>query len=170
MKILIIGVTVILSVLVPVAHADEGPQRVIAEDLLQTMKVDQMMNPVFAQMRSMMEQQFSQMGAPEELKPMLKRYIDKLFNVIEQTSSWKTLKEDMINIYIHAFTEDELKGMLAFYKSPVGQSVIDKMPVAMQRSMLIVQKRMPELQEKIKKISEEFTAEIKTEMEKKKMK
>ena len=35
----------------------------------------------------------------------------------------------------------------------------------MQQSMVIVQKRMPELQQKLKKITEELTGEIKAEME-----
>ena len=128
MKTLVVAAVIVLSVFVPVAHADETSQKVIVEDLLQTMKTDQMMKPLFEQMRSMMEQQFTQMGASEDMKPILKRYIDKLVNIMEQTLSWQTLKDDMISIYMQAFTEDELKGMLTFYKSPVGQSVISKMP------------------------------------------
>jgi len=127
-----------------------------------------MTKPLFNQMRSMMEQQFTRMGASEDMKPILKRYTDKLFNIMEQTLSWQTLKEDMISIYVNAFSEDELKGMLAFYKSPVGLSVIEKMPAAMQQSMITMQRRMPKLQEQLKQISEELAEEIKAEMEKKK--
>jgi len=141
---------------------------VIVEDLLQTTKVDQMTKPLFVQMRSMMEQQFAQMGAPDDMRPILKKYTDKLFNIMEQTVSWQALKEDYISVYTHTFTEDELKGMLAFYKSPIGQSVVEKMPVAMQQAMTIVQKRLPELQEKLRKISEELAQEIKAEIEKRK--
>jgi hypothetical protein len=167
MKTLIMATAIVLAVLNPVVYADEAPQKVIAEDLLQTMKVDQMTKPLFDQTRSMMEQQFTQMGASEDMKPILKKYLDKLFNVMEQSLSWQNLKEDMISIYVNVFSEDELKGMLAFYKSPVGQSVIGKMPAAMQQSMLLMQKRMPKLEEQIKKVTEELVEEIKAEKKKK---
>jgi len=76
------------------------------------------------------------------------------------------MKEDIIAIYVQVFSEDELKGLLEFYKGPVGQSAINKMPVAMQQSMAVMQKRMPELQQKMKKISEELAQEVKAEREK----
>lgn len=167
MKNTIVGITIVLSLLVSFCYADEASQRLIAEDLLQAMKFDQMMKPFYDQIRSNMEQHFAQLGAPDDLKPILKRYTDKLFGVMEQTSGWRSNKQDIINLYIHTFTEAELKGMLEFYSSPVGRSAIDKMPIAMQKSMEIVQKRMPEMQQKIKKITEEFIKEIKQKMEKK---
>lgn len=168
MKTFIMAVAILLAVLNPTAYADEASKKVIAEELLQTMKVDQMTKPMFLQMRSIIEQQFSRMGAPEEMRPILKRYIDKLFNIVEQSLSWQVIKDDYVSIYMQTYTETELKGMLTFYKSPIGQSVIDKMPIAVQKSMAIVQKHMPDLNEKIEKISKEMAQEIKTEMEKNK--
>jgi len=38
-------------------------------------------------------------------------------------------------LYDKFFTEDELKGLLSFYKSPVGQKSIVVMPALMQESM-----------------------------------
>jgi len=168
MKTFIMAVAILLAVLNPTAYADEASKKVIAEDLLQTMKVDQMTKPMFVQMRSMIEQQFSRMGAPEEMRPILKRYIDKLFNIVEQSLSWQVLKDNYVSIYMQTYTETELKGMLTFYKSPVGQSIIDKKPMLEQQSMSIIQKHTPEMREEIEKISEEMVQEIKTEMEKKK--
>ncbi len=168
MKILIAAAVIVLSISAPAAYADEASQRVIVEELLQTMKVDQMMKPLFGQMKSLMEQQFNQMGAPEDMKPILVKFTDRLVNVMEETLNWKSMKKDMIDIYMRVYTEDEVKGMLAFYKSPIGQSVLDKMPQAVQLSMAAMQKRMPELQEKVKHISEQLKEEIQTEMERKK--
>ena len=34
----------------------------------------------------------------------------------------------MINLYVQAFTEDELKQLTTFSRSPVGQKAADKMP------------------------------------------
>jgi hypothetical protein len=166
--LLLVMAIVALSVLSPAAYGDETSQKAIVEDLLKTMKVDQITKPVFDQVRSMMEQKFAQMGAPEDMRPILKKYTDKLVDTMEQSLSWQNIKEDMINVYVHLFTEDELKGMLAFYKSPVGQSVIDKMPATLQLSMAAMQKHMPEVQEKVKKLDDELAEEVKAEIQKKK--
>ena len=168
MKTFIASAMIVLSIWSSVSYADEVSRKVIAEDLLTAMKSDQMIKPVFNQVRSMMEQQFAQMGAPEAMRPILKKYIEKVLNVMEETLNWQKLKADIVSIYVQTFTEDELSGMLAFYKSPVGQSVIDKMPIAMQNSMLIMQKHMPQIQVKLRQISEEMAQEIKFEIEKNK--
>lgn len=170
MKILVVATVFVLAVLNPVVYADEASQKVIAEDLLRTMKVDEMTKPLFGQVRSIMEQQFIQSGAPEDMKPILKKYTDKAVKIVEETMSWKNIKEDMISIYVKTFSEDELKGMLAFYKSPVGQSVINKMPAALQQGMAVMQKHMPKLQEQVKKTVDQMTDEIKAETEKRKKK
>ena len=168
MKTLTAIAIIVLSIISSIANADEISQRTTAEELLRLMKADQMTKPLLNQMRSVMEQQFARMGAPDDMKPILKRYTDRLFGVIDETLNWQTLKENTISIYTQTFTEDELKGMVAFYRSPIGQSVIDKMPMAMQRAMEIQQKSMPQFLEKVKQISEELAQEIKAEMEKRK--
>jgi hypothetical protein len=168
MKSWIIAVAIVLAVWNPVAYADDASKKAAAEELLKVTKVDQMTKPIFEQMRLIMEKQFTQMGATEEMKPILKKYTDRLFDAMEKMLGWQTLKEEEIALYIKVFTEEELKGMLAFYKSPVGQTVIDKMPTTMQQSMQIVQKLLPELREKVKKISDDLATEVKAEKEKKK--
>ncbi len=168
MKTLLIAAALFFAALNPVAYADEASQKAVAEELLQIMKVNQMTKPLFSHARTVMEQEFARMGAKEDMKPILKRYVDKVLAVMEHDLGWQALKNDMITIYARSFTEDELKSMLAFYKSPVGQSVIDKLPAAMKMSMEYVQKRMPAMQEKFRKVAEEFAAEIKAEMQKKK--
>lgn len=172
MKKLMLAVAVVLSVSIPVVHADATSQKAIIEEILIVTKadanVDQTIQALYTQLRTMMEKQFAEMGASDDLSPILKRYLDKVFNIMEQTMSWKVLKNDMIDLYEQTFTEDELNGMLAFYKSPVGQSVVDKMPKVMQQSIAIAQKYMPEMQRKIVKISEEFEEELKAVKAKKK--
>jgi uncharacterized protein len=168
MKTLFVCGAVVFLLFTSVACADEASKKVTAEELLAVTKADQMTTPILKQARSFLEQQFAQTAAAEDMKPILKSSLDKLFAVIQEIMSWQTLKEDMIAIYVQAFTEDELKGMLEFYKSPTGQSVIDKLPTVMQASMALLQKRIPQLQPKVKQISDEMVQEVKTEMERRK--
>jgi len=43
-------------------------------------------------------------------------------------------------IYAHTFTADELRQVTAFYRSPIGQKFLEKMPVIAQESMAMGQK------------------------------
>lgn len=43
--------------------------------------------------------------------------------------------EGMANVYANEFTEQELKDLVAFYKSPLGQKLLSTEPKAIQQSM-----------------------------------
>ena len=113
------------------------------------------------QMETMMEQQFVQMGAPEELRPVFNRYTSKMVKVMEEEFGWAKMKNDYIDVYVKTYTEGEIRAISEFYKSPAGKRFIDKMPQLMQESMAISQKRMPTFRKKMQKISEEMANEIK---------
>ena len=50
------------------------------------------------------------------------------------------LSEAIAIIYANNFTPDDLQGLIAFYKSPVGQKFLQKTPVVTQQSLLAGQK------------------------------
>ena len=52
----------------------------------------------------------------------------------------KEIGEGMAQIYCNEFTEKELTDLVAFYKSPLGQKVINGEPKAIQGSMAYMQK------------------------------
>jgi hypothetical protein len=47
----------------------------------------------------------------------------------------KEIGDGMAQIYASEFTEQELKDLVAFYKSPLGQKLLGSEPVAIQKSM-----------------------------------
>ena len=47
----------------------------------------------------------------------------------------KEIDTGMANVYASEFTEQELKDLVAFYKSPLGQKLLTAEPMAIQRSM-----------------------------------
>jgi hypothetical protein len=50
-----------------------------------------------------------------------------------------------VEIMAQDFTVDELRGMLAFYQSPTGQAVLQKMPVITQQSMRLSLSEVPQM-------------------------
>ncbi|HET9329084.1 MAG TPA: DUF2059 domain-containing protein, partial [Steroidobacteraceae bacterium] len=71
----------------------------------------------------------------------------------------------MISVYQKTFTQKEVEGMKAFYRTPTGQSVIAKMPMVMQQTMQTMQGRMADTIPKIQEIQKDLAAQLKAERE-----
>ena len=152
---------VVLSLFCSFANAGGVSHRAAAEEVLLLMDIDKMMESVWEQTEAMMEQQFVQMGAPEELRPILNKYTRKVLKVTEEEFGWAKMKNDYIDSYVKTYTEAEIRAISEFYKSPAGKKFIEKMPQLMQEVMAISQKDMPTFMKKLQKISNEMANEIK---------
>lgn len=76
---------------------------------------------------------------------------DRMAKVMDATAEIFLPKmfDDMASYYAADFTEDQLKDVLAFYKSPTGQALTAKAPVLAQQIGGTMIKLMPKLQLKI---------------------
>lgn len=86
---------------------------------------------------------------------------NKLVAVMQGELVWEKVEPIYLRLYKESFSEEEIVGMLSFYKTPAGQAVIYKMPVLMQKNMLEVQKMVARAAPQMQKIQEEFVTEIK---------
>jgi len=167
MKILL-GVILLLFVCFnTTVHADDASHRAAIQEMLALSNVDKIMEPMFAQVENIMEQQFYSMNVSEDQKPILKKYTQKIIDLMKAELSWDKLQNDFVEIYAKVYTEAEIKEIVAFYKSPTGRKVLDKMPQLMQESITISQKNMEKILPRMEAISQEMAAEIR-ELDKKK--
>lgn len=86
---------------------------------------------------------------------------NKMVAVMQGELAWEKLEPMYLRLYKESFSEEEIVGMLSFYKTPAGQAVINKMPVLMQKTMLEVQKMVSGAAPQMQKIQEQFVTEIK---------
>lgn len=56
----------------------------------------------------------------------------------------------VVPVYVKHYTHDDIKGLIAFYQSPLGRKVIRVMPAVMQESMALGQIWGQDIAEKIK--------------------
>lgn len=133
------------------------------EELLLLMRIDETLTRTFAQMRPTFLRQFQQL-AGEELTPeqvqITEKYLEKLFDLMEEELSWEKLKDDYIRIYSAVYTEEEIRELIEFYRSPVGQKTVEQMPVLMEESMAISQKYLLNLMPRIQELTAEMQAEL----------
>jgi hypothetical protein len=117
-------------------HADTASHRKAADDLImlvsgpEALKIgfQAVLNPTLASMR--------QKGATDaqlqEVQKAFNEWLDKEIIFAE-------LKPKMIDVYVHEFSEAELKDLLAFYKTPTGIKAIKTLPVAAAEATKIAQ-------------------------------
>lgn len=84
-----------------------------------------------------------------EGNPALASFAPKLRMFFARYLGWDALKDELVGIYLRAFTEDEVQQLVAFYKSPVGRKALLQMPQLMAQTETIglarVQEHMADL-------------------------
>lgn len=110
-----------------------------------------------------------QLGMQEALKdkkvtPEMQQQIamtsDKISQLIRDEFSWKNFEPTLMAVYRKSFSQSDVDGMIAFYKTEAGQSVIKKMPIVMQNTMQLTQERMKVVLPQIMQITEESIAVV----------
>lgn len=72
----------------------------------------------------------------------------------EVEESLKGLYNDIADIYMESYTEEDVDAILEFYRSPVGQKMLEETPKIMEKSMQLGQQWGMQLQPLIAKYSE----------------
>lgn len=89
--------------------------------------------------------------------PALREHRDLVRAWLEKTIGWEGLKDDVTDMYLKTFTEQELVEMNAFYGSPTGRKVIKQLPELVQQRNRLAMQRMQDnigdLQQTIEKQS-----------------
>jgi len=125
-----------------VVQAEPASQKSV-EALLTVTKVEAMMDSLYSGMDQTMRQSISQATQGKSLSAEQQRALDavpaKFVAVMREEMSWQKMKPLYVQIYRETFDQEEIDGMLAFYASPAGKAVITKMPVVMQKSLVLSQ-------------------------------
>ncbi len=144
---------------VPAAHADDASKRTKIAELLTVLKVNQ----VPEQIISGANQQAEALGHREfgatETADQQKQVADlrqKVNTLISSAVDWKVMEPDFVAAYASVYTEPEIDGILAFYKSPSGQALLKNGPALVQKSSQIVQTRMTTIQPQLREIVQNF--------------
>lgn len=132
-------VVLALAVVMPGATAAsaEEPSREeeLARELMEVLGVGEMMQQIMTQM----------------IEPLRSsgQVSEEFWDELLAQANLDGLAEAVAGIYVKHFTAEEMEATLEFYRSPTGQSILQKMPVVMQESMAIGQQWGMELGQKL---------------------
>jgi uncharacterized protein len=133
--------------------ADEASKTAKAEELLQMTQSGQMMR-MLEPMKGLFSSQMGKTDMPAEERAKAGEMQEKLMALVLDRMS--KAKPALAKIYTDTYTEEEIDGILAFYKSPAGRAMLQKMPEVMQRTMPLMIQMMGDLQPEMKKMIEEM--------------
>ena len=133
-------------------------------ELLQVTHVHKMLDAMMVQMDGMMKKVSQQATAGHPVDAGAQKIIDaqtsKLNDLMMQQVSWEKMEPMYVNLYRKTFTQKEVDDMLAFDRSPSGQSMIAKMPGMMAQAMQTMQGKMSDLLPQIRKIEMDMASSL----------
>ena len=165
MKRFTLGYIYVLFFLLALHRADAQQQRQLAEEILTLTNVAERTQAMFDNLKQMQIAQIDSMKLPPEAHNLANTYREKLSEIMSQEMSWAKVKDDYIKVYAEIFTVEELRDIVAFYKTPTGQAFIRKTPKLLEQSMQVAQRHLqnvaPKIQELRKQMIEEAEAQRK---------
>jgi uncharacterized protein len=150
--------------LAPVAWAAPASEESIKTLMVLTRTesvVDQMWVVMEQSMRQTMQQSSAGQQLTAEQQQRTAAAPAKMMAVLREELSWVKLEPGYIALYKDTFEQSEVDGMIAFYRSPAGQSFVAKMPLLMQRSMVITQAQMKDVLPKMQAAMQQAVSDAK---------
>jgi hypothetical protein len=142
------------------AHAaDDAAKRAKVQQMLELVHMDRMMDQMMSGIRQQVTAMTNQMvgdKATPEQKAQLEKFQQQMFDFVETRAGWKAMEPDFIELYTQTYTDEELDGIIAFYRTPAGASMIAKTPELTQKALAISQKRVIELVPELQKMTQDF--------------
>jgi len=133
------------------------------EQLLSVIDMQKTYDATFDAMRKSVEQAFTNTPQLKSLTPEQRKGFDtgmsRMYDLMHQELDWNKLKPEFEQMYMDTFTQEEVDGLLAFYRSPAGKAMVEKTPLLMSKSMQISQSRMQSLMPRVIQIMQDSMRE-----------
>ncbi|GGY82955.1 hypothetical protein GCM10011613_29750 [Cellvibrio zantedeschiae] len=147
------------------AFADTKPSDASLNELLTLTDSKALVDGMWPQVEGMMnnaaKQALGNTTLNNEQQKVMEDANAKVAAVFKEEFSYDKMKPMMVSIYKESFSQEEVDGMIAFYKSKAGQAVTKKMPIVMQSTMANVQAQMSTVIPKIQKIQQDAIEQVK---------
>jgi len=151
----------------PTASAAPTPTEASVKQLLELAQARKLVDSVMKQMDILLLQAIAQATKGQPVSEKVQNDIDQhrreMTSLMTELLDWKKLEPIYVRIYQRSFTQAEVDGMIAFYKTPAGHAMIGKMPAVMQNSIDEMQQLMGPVMEKIQRTQQDVADEMKSE-------
>jgi uncharacterized protein len=153
-----------------VRAADTPPSETSIKQLLEAGQVHKLIDETIAQLDSYMKQSMQQVTQGQRITPEIQKDIDRrqteMMGMIKEVLDWNKLEPVYVRVYQKTFTQGEVDGLTAFYKTPTGQALLTKMPAVMQNTLNEMQQMIQPMMQRVQHMQQEVVAEIQAQKKK----
>lgn len=122
----------LLALTLPIAaHADDASQRAKAADLIAIQNTERTIQQIAANITTQLNDAADRAAGPDatpDQKAKVDDFKKQAAQLIDTNLGWTAMKPALVDLYVKSFTEDQLDQILAFYKTPAGAALLEKMP------------------------------------------
>jgi uncharacterized protein len=151
--------------------ADTTPSEASIKQLLEVTQAKKMVDTMNGQMETMMKNAMQAATQGQTVTPKIQKEIDDLeqqmTSEVKGVLNWNKLEAMYIRVYQKSFTAEEVDGLVAFYKTQVGQALLNKMPVVIQNTTAEVQQMVIPLMQRMQQKHQQIVSEVQAEKTKK---
>ena len=92
---------------------------------------------------------------------VIDRMREKMVAAFDESLNFESIQMITLRVYQATYTQDEVDGLIAFYKTPPGQALINKKQLMMQNMMAEMQTLMRPVTQRMIQIRSDAEQEIK---------
>jgi hypothetical protein len=127
-----IALLLALALCLPLAaRADEASHRAKAQEMITLLSTEKNVQGVVDKFMKQITDAAAKEAGPNpspETKAKVADFEKQALQIIDASVGWKAMQTQFTDIYAKSFTEEEMDGIIAFYKSPAGSALLTKMP------------------------------------------
>ena len=124
----------------------QTPSDASIDELLMLSKVNQIADAVMVPMEQMMRQNIAAFQQGKQVtsqeRQSIENFIPKAMQIARDELAFNNLRNLYIEIYKATFTQEEVDGLIIFYKTPAGLALVNKMPAIAQKTMTLIQAKI----------------------------
>jgi hypothetical protein len=151
----LLGISLALGPAITPARAQENTKTAQIHELLKLTNAEAVPQQIYSQIHAMTTKQLEAMGGPSEAKAAAVQAVDKVMAQLQERMSWARMEPEYARLYSEVYNNEEIAGILSFYKSAAGQAFVKKMPLLMSKSIEMAQRQMADLMPEIQRIADE---------------
>lgn len=146
--------------LAPAAGAQQAltPTDDTVRELLEVTQMRRMVDEAAVQMSRFYDQAYTSAFGEEPTADEhadMERSKGRMKKLLEDEMSWEVMAPIYGEVYRQSFTDEELKALVAFYRTPTGQALIAKQPLVLENLLKAMQARMQVIMPRIQQEIEE---------------
>ncbi len=155
----------LLAAAIPMgARADEATKREKLHEMFRLARIDQTMALMFAAQERQLPQMVRKLlptgQMTEAQQADLDAFVLKVHRILVQAASWDKMEPQFTDIYASVYSEQEVDGLIAFYKSPAGVEMVAKQPEIVEKSQVVTQNLMTQVTPQIMQAVTEFVQQM----------